>query len=107
VKQVAASRGRDPEAVTGAMYLTVSSDDNEAAADQRLNQFLERYYEQPAEKTRQRQACYAGPPGKVVEWLDSYAQAGASHLVLRFAGDHTRHLDTFAKLRPRELLVAP
>ena len=25
-------------------------------------------------------------------WLDGYAQAGASHLVLRFAGDHERHL---------------
>ncbi len=107
MKQVAASRGRDPEAVSGAMYLTVSLDDNAEFADQRLNQFLERYYDQPAENTRRRQACYAGPPGKVAEWLDSYVQAGATHLVLRFAGDHTRHLDTFAKLRPRELLVAP
>nr|WP_294519241.1 LLM class flavin-dependent oxidoreductase [uncultured Rhodopila sp.] len=107
VKQVAASRGRDPEAVSGAMYLTVSLDDNTDAADRRLNQFLERYYDQPAEKTRQRQACYAGPPENVAAWLDSYAQAGATHLVLRFAGDHNRHLDTFAKLRPRELLVAP
>ena len=28
-----------------------------------------------------------------------FAAAGASHLVLRFAGDHRRHLDLVAKLR--------
>ena len=30
---------------------------------------------------------------------DGYAQAGASHLVLRFAGDHERHLEALAKVR--------
>jgi hypothetical protein len=58
-----------------------------------------RYYDQPAPVTRRRQACYAGPPAGVAEWLNSYAEAGASHLILRFAGDHERHMDAIAKMR--------
>ena len=51
---------------------------------------------QPAPVLRRRQACYAGPPAGLGEWLDGYARAGASHLVLRFAGEHERHLATVA-----------
>jgi hypothetical protein len=81
------------------MYLTVSLADDPAAADTRLNGFLERYYDQPAPLTRRRQACYAGPASGLAAWIDSYAQAGADHLVVRFAGDHERHLEAVAKLR--------
>jgi alkanesulfonate monooxygenase SsuD/methylene tetrahydromethanopterin reductase-like flavin-dependent oxidoreductase (luciferase family) len=63
VRDVARQRGRDPAQISGAMYLTVSLDDNPAKADDRLNHFLERYYDQPASQTRARQACYAGPSG--------------------------------------------
>jgi alkanesulfonate monooxygenase SsuD/methylene tetrahydromethanopterin reductase-like flavin-dependent oxidoreductase (luciferase family) len=98
VRDVATQNGRDPTQVTGAMYLTVSLDDDAGKADDRLNNFLERYYGQAAPVTRRRQACYAGPAGCLPDWLDSYTRAGASHLVLRFAGDHERHLNSVAKL---------
>ena len=63
-----------------------------------MNAFLEHYYGQPAEVLRRRQICYAGPAeGVVARWLDGYAKAGASHLVLRFAGDHERHLEALAR----------
>jgi alkanesulfonate monooxygenase SsuD/methylene tetrahydromethanopterin reductase-like flavin-dependent oxidoreductase (luciferase family) len=99
VRDVARDSGRDPGLVAGAMYLTLSLDDDPAKADDRLNRFLVRYYDQPAPVTRRRQACYAGPPAGVMEWLNGYATAGASHFVLRFAGDHAHHLDVIAKLR--------
>lgn len=98
VRDVARERGRDPASVGGAMYLTVSLDDDAAAAEDRLNRFLERYYEQPAVVTRRRQASYAGAAGGLAEWLSGYARAGAGHLVLRFAGEHERHQATVAKL---------
>ena len=41
-------------------------------------------------------ACAAGA---AAEWLNGYVREGARCLVLRFAGDHERHLETFAKLR--------
>jgi alkanesulfonate monooxygenase SsuD/methylene tetrahydromethanopterin reductase-like flavin-dependent oxidoreductase (luciferase family) len=99
VRNVARAHGRDPDAIGGAMYLTVSLDDDAARAEERLDDFLVGYYDQPAAVTRGRQICYAGPAGRFWEWLDEYAQAGAGHLVLRFAGDHERHLDIVARLR--------
>jgi hypothetical protein len=43
--------------------------------------------------------CYAGPAGGAAAWLKSYADAGASHLVLRFAGEHERQLQIVSRLR--------
>src|SRR5712692_2192573 len=98
-KAVAQAAGRDPSALGGGMYLTLILDDDAARADQRLNAFLEQYYGQPAAVMRKRQACYAGPAAGLAQWLQGYATAGAGHLVLRFAGDHARHLETVAALR--------
>ena len=99
VRQIAGARGRDPAAISGAMYLTVALDDDAAKAEDRLNHFLERYYGQPAPVLRRRQACYAGPPERLTEWLDGYANAGAGQLVMRFAGAPEQHLSMLAKLR--------
>jgi alkanesulfonate monooxygenase SsuD/methylene tetrahydromethanopterin reductase-like flavin-dependent oxidoreductase (luciferase family) len=99
VRTVARANGRDPAGVTGAMYLTVSLDEDAGKAEDRLNHFLQRYYDQPAPLTRRRQACYAGPAAGLVEWLEAYNAAGADHLILRFAGDHERHLEAVGKIR--------
>jgi probable F420-dependent oxidoreductase len=99
VKQAARAAGRNPDALTGAMYLTLAIDDDTARADAKLNSYLEDYYGQPADVIRQRQMSYAGPVAGAAAWLKSYADAGASHLVLRFAGDHERHLEAAARMR--------
>ena len=99
VRAIAQTAGRDPDALTGAMYLTLALDADAARAEARLNGFLERYYGVPAEGTRRRQASYAGPPEALAAWLDGYARAGAGHLVLRFAGEHERHLEAVATVR--------
>jgi alkanesulfonate monooxygenase SsuD/methylene tetrahydromethanopterin reductase-like flavin-dependent oxidoreductase (luciferase family) len=99
VKDIAAGAGRDPTALSGAMYLTVSVDEDAGRAEARLDAFLERYYGQPAPVLRRRQAHYAGSASGVAAWLVGYAQAGATHIVLRFAGDHDRHLEALAGVR--------
>ncbi len=102
VKAAARAAGRDPAALTPAMYLTLAIDDNVGRADARLNAYLERYYGVDPLETRKQQKSFAGPAAGAAAWIKSYADAGASHLVLRFAGDHERHLETAARLR-REL----
>ena len=99
VQAAARAAGRDPDALTGAMYLTLAIDDDAARAEARLNAYLEHYYGQPADVIRRRQMSYAGPAAGAAQWMKSYADGGASHLVLRFAGDHERHLETAARLR--------
>src|SRR5437899_2380810 len=74
-----------------------------AAAEQRLNSFLETYYAAPARTILARQATYAGPIEGCVEWLQRWVDAGARHLALRFAGgDQLAQVDEAAsKLLPR------
>lgn len=97
VRAIARDCGRDPGALTGAMYLTLAVNDVVARAEERLNGFLERYYGQPAAVLRSRQACFAGSPAGAREWLAGYERAGVQHLVLRFAGEPERHLEMLAK----------
>ncbi len=99
VRRVASEAGRDASKLTGAMYLTLSLDDDVAAANERLDRYLESYYNAPAAGLRKRQECFAGPPGAVAQYLAGYAKAGARHLILRFVGDHVEQLERIARVR--------
>lgn len=101
VQAIAREAGRDSNALTGAIYLTLAVDDDPARASARLDRFLEGYYRQPAERLRRIHTAFAGSAAGAAEWLDGYARAGAGHIVLRFAGDHERHLDMLAEARSR------
>ena len=79
--------------------LTLAVDDNADKAEQRIDEFLSAYYGQRPDVLKKRQACFSGSAGAAAEWLNGYVQEGARYLVLRFAGDHERHLETFAKVR--------
>ena len=99
VQDYARDVGRDPGAMTGAAYLTLSVDDDVAKADDRLNRYLSDYYNQPAEAIRRRQGCYAGALAGATAWLRGFVEAGATHLALRFIGDHERDMEALAKMR--------
>jgi probable F420-dependent oxidoreductase len=98
IQAAARAAGRAPDAVTGAAYTTLALDANAAAADQRMNTYLESYYGVPAAVMRARQAGYAGAVEGCVEWLQRWIDAGARHLALRFAGgDQLAQVDEVAK----------
>ncbi|MBM3489636.1 MAG: LLM class flavin-dependent oxidoreductase [Alphaproteobacteria bacterium] len=99
VQAMAREAGRDPAGIAGAIYLTLAIDDDSARAEARIDAFLKAYYGQRPDLLRQRQACFGGAPGQAAEWVNGYAEAGATHLVLRFAGEHERHLELVAELR--------
>ncbi len=99
IQDIAREAGRNPADLTGAIYLTLTIDEDTARANQRMDAFMETYYGQPAAAMRGRQANYAGLAAGAAAWLKSYVDEGASHLVLRFAGDPERNMDAIARLR--------
>jgi alkanesulfonate monooxygenase SsuD/methylene tetrahydromethanopterin reductase-like flavin-dependent oxidoreductase (luciferase family) len=103
VQAAARAAGRAPDAVTGAAYVTLALDPDRAAAERRLHAFLETYYAAPARAIMARQATYAGPIDGAVEWLQRWIDAGARHLLFRFAGgDQLAQVDEAAtRLLPR------
>ena len=103
IQATAKAAGRAPGAVGGAAYVTLALDANAAAADERMNGYLEAYYSVPAKAMRARQASYAGPLEGAVEFLQRWIDAGVGHLALRFAGgDQRAQIDEVAgKLLPK------
>ena len=99
VKAHAAAEGRSGDAITGAAYLTMAIDDDAAAADARLNAYLESYYSQPAEKLRRYQGCFTGSQAGATEWLAGFVEAGATHLCVRIVGDHHANIERAAEMR--------
>ena len=99
VRSAARAAGRDPAAITAAMYVTLSIDDDPARADATMNDYLVRYYRMPAAETRNRERCFAGTEAGAAAWIKSYADAGASHIMLRFVGDIERQLVIAARIR--------
>lgn len=99
VQAAAREAGRDPSKLDAAVYLTLAVDEKPGVAEQRLNDFLSAYYGQRPDVLRKRQASFAGSMQAAVEWIQGYVNAGARHLVLRFAGDHQQNLDRFATIR--------
>jgi len=99
VQSIVGEAGRNVDNFVAAMYLTLSIDEDAGRADQRIDAFLENYYGQPAAVMRRRQACYAGPAAGAAAFLRGFADAGASHMIVRFTGDHDRNLETFTGLR--------
>jgi hypothetical protein len=83
------------------MYLTAAVDEDMHRANAVLSAYMEQYYGPHGAAMRARQVCYAGPSAGLAEWLQGYAAAGAAHLVLRFAGNHERHLEVLAGVRAR------
>jgi len=99
VQEILRDAGRDLSKFTAVIYVTLAIDEDKSRAEQRLDAFLEKYYGQPAAAMRHRQACHAGPAAAAGQFLSGFVGAGASHVVVRFVGDHERQLDIFAGLR--------
>ncbi len=99
VQAIMREAGRQPNAVEPAIYLTLAVDENAGKAESRINEFLSAYYGQRPDLLKKRQACFSGTAAAATDWINGYVQEGARTLVLRFAGDHERHMDIFAKVR--------
>ena len=99
VKEQATAAGRDAGVMTGALYLTLAVADSAEKAEANLVAYLNNYYGALGPKMRASEACYAGPPDGTGRWLEGFIDAGASHLVLRFAGDHDSQLEAVSRMR--------
>jgi probable F420-dependent oxidoreductase len=99
VRAMAREAGRDPNTLDSAMYLTVCIDDDRAQAEAKVAAFMEAYYPRRGEAMMKNQAWVAGPAAVIAERLAAYADAGLTHLVIRFTGEHERQLEAMTELR--------
>jgi len=99
VKDIATKAGRDPSAISSAMYLTLRIDEDAIAAENRIASFFDSYYPGRGEQIRQAKPWYGGSATGAADYLGLFAEAGANHFVIRFTGDHEAQLDALAAIR--------
>ena len=99
VQQIVRDVGRDLGQFAAANYVTLALDEDSGRAEQQIDAFLESYYGQPAAVMRRRQACFGGPSAAAAAWLNGFAEAGVTDLIVRFTGEHERQLEAVSRLR--------
>jgi len=85
VRAAAVEAGRDPAAVTPALFVSVVVTDSVGRGRELLAAFAEASYGMPLEQLERIQALAAGPVDVVAEKLRGYVAAGARHLAVRIA----------------------
>jgi alkanesulfonate monooxygenase SsuD/methylene tetrahydromethanopterin reductase-like flavin-dependent oxidoreductase (luciferase family) len=95
----AAGHGRDPAELTTAIYLTVAIGNDVDAAETSIDDYLAEYYGAPPSVLRSFQACRGGTVSQVLDFIRSYIDAGAQHVVLRLVGEHGPMLEELSAHR--------
>jgi alkanesulfonate monooxygenase SsuD/methylene tetrahydromethanopterin reductase-like flavin-dependent oxidoreductase (luciferase family) len=83
IREEAEAAGRDPQAITPALYTTVHIDNDVAVADAGLNDYTHRYNNLPLKAMSNYQLYFGGSEKAFVDWLTEYVEAGARHIILR------------------------
>jgi alkanesulfonate monooxygenase SsuD/methylene tetrahydromethanopterin reductase-like flavin-dependent oxidoreductase (luciferase family) len=100
VRQVAEAAGRDPEAITPALYQFICLADSYDEAKRQAAAHLSQIYNQPFEGIVERYVVL-GNPDDCARRLSDYAEAGVRHFILvsigPSAGDRLLHLESYAR----------
>jgi alkanesulfonate monooxygenase SsuD/methylene tetrahydromethanopterin reductase-like flavin-dependent oxidoreductase (luciferase family) len=107
-RAAATAAGRDPAAITPALFVTVLITDDPRAGRRALEEYALASYRMPVELVEKVQLLVAGPVAEVREVLDRYVAAGARHLVFRIGAlDLRTQLAQLELLAQRALPAAP
>lgn len=101
IREVADEVGRGPTDLTIAVYLTINIGE-QAAAQAELEEHSLAYYGAPHKVISKVQGSTAGDADHVGEWIQTFIDAGAEHLCVRFASPNPRaQLGKLAALLPQ------
>lgn len=99
VRQAAADTGRDPSAITPALFVTVLISDEVDGGRRALDEYSRANYGLTLDALQSVQAVIAGPPARVASRLGRYIAAGARHIVCRIGAlDRTSQLDQLERI---------
>jgi alkanesulfonate monooxygenase SsuD/methylene tetrahydromethanopterin reductase-like flavin-dependent oxidoreductase (luciferase family) len=83
IGELAAAAGRPAEAITPALYATITVNEDPAAARAELEHYIEHYYGRTLEQMAAVQAYAWGSAEECADALAAYVRAGARHVIIR------------------------
>jgi alkanesulfonate monooxygenase SsuD/methylene tetrahydromethanopterin reductase-like flavin-dependent oxidoreductase (luciferase family) len=98
IRTAVKANGRDPEAISPCLYVTVHINADAAQAEAGLNAYTGLYNDLPLAAMAEYQLYFGGSQQAFVDWLKEYVDAGARNIVLRIASfdEFDKHLDAIA-----------
>jgi alkanesulfonate monooxygenase SsuD/methylene tetrahydromethanopterin reductase-like flavin-dependent oxidoreductase (luciferase family) len=104
IRTYATAGNRDPNSIEPGLYFTLGGGDKNAVSEAAA--FLADYYNRPYESVAKAMLCVTGSWDQVVDQLETYAEAGARTIVLRFAArDQMAQLESCAEYLSRRGLL--
>jgi alkanesulfonate monooxygenase SsuD/methylene tetrahydromethanopterin reductase-like flavin-dependent oxidoreductase (luciferase family) len=104
IRGYAVAAGRDPESIEPGLYLTLAAGGRDAVTEGQG--FLTQYYNRPFESVSKAMLFVSGSWDEVIDTIESYREAGARTIVLRFGtSDQMGHLNSCAELLARRGLL--
>jgi alkanesulfonate monooxygenase SsuD/methylene tetrahydromethanopterin reductase-like flavin-dependent oxidoreductase (luciferase family) len=96
--------GRDPESIEPGLYFTLAAGGKDAVLEGQ--RFLTQYYNRSFESVSKAMLFVSGSWDEVIDTIESYREAGARTIILRFATrDQIGHLDSCAESLARRGLL--
>ncbi|MFD5640484.1 LLM class flavin-dependent oxidoreductase [Streptomyces anulatus] len=83
IAELTVAAGRPVDAVTPALYATITVDADRERARRELDHYLQQYYGRTLDQMSELQAYAWGSAEECAEWLAGYVRAGARHVILR------------------------
>jgi probable F420-dependent oxidoreductase len=85
IEQYSSEAGRDPAKFLRILYVTLNVNRDASRAEEETEAFLQSYYGPSHKIISQTQAICPGEPGRCADFLRSFADAGVSQFIVRFA----------------------
>src|SRR3954470_483931 len=105
IREATRAAGRDPDAISTALYVTVNMNQDAAEAEAGLNDYTHTYNELPLTAMTPYQLYYGGAPEDFAAWLGEYAAAGARHFAPRIRRLARPRRGVRPPLRPADRLL--
>ncbi|MCZ6505944.1 MAG: LLM class flavin-dependent oxidoreductase [Actinobacteria bacterium] len=98
LNEAAAAMGVDISDYAISYQVTMNIKDSEAEAEAAFDQYISQYYPELSQSMDLSNWGPVGRPDQIVEWLDTFRQAGVTHFVCRFGDlDQFGQVERFAK----------
>jgi alkanesulfonate monooxygenase SsuD/methylene tetrahydromethanopterin reductase-like flavin-dependent oxidoreductase (luciferase family) len=96
ITEYAEENGYDPDDIQNSFQVTMTIDDDTAAADEKMEQYIKTYYPQLYEGKDPLEWGPSGDADDLIDWIEEFHDRGVNEFIVRFGGsDASQQLEQF------------
>jgi alkanesulfonate monooxygenase SsuD/methylene tetrahydromethanopterin reductase-like flavin-dependent oxidoreductase (luciferase family) len=87
IRDYATENGYDPDDIHTTFQVTMTIDDDTAAADQKMEEYIKTYYPHLFEGKDPLEWGPSGDAGDLIDWIEDFHERGCEEFIIRFGGE--------------------